>query len=71
MIERDERAAVVHSGSTRELLEAWVDNVVESWRDHWRGRDDHRYGVDFAAFLGERFLTDFALRDRVRNRDRA
>lgn len=42
-------------------LEHWIRGVVSAWQEHWMGKD-HRYGRDFAAFVGERLLTDFSLR---------
>jgi len=44
-----------------EKIEAWFREVECVWDKHWKGRD-HRYGRDFAAFVGERLLTDFHLR---------
>ena len=46
-----------------EGLDAYMTKVVAAWREHWEGRD-HRYGTDFAAFLGERLMTDYRLRDQ-------
>jgi len=43
------------------ILDEWMKSVVDSWVENWKGKD-HRYGHDFAAFLGERFLTDFDMR---------
>lgn len=43
-------------------LREWIQVVAKDWRLHWRGRD-HRYGRDFAAFVGERLMTDFRLRE--------
>lgn len=49
--------------SSRRSLDEWALETAEAWNEHWRERPDHRYGLDFAAFLGERFLTDFNLRN--------
>lgn len=48
---------------TKGGLDEWMTGVVSSWREHWEGTD-HRYGKDFAAFLGERVITDFHLREQ-------
>ena len=40
----------------------WIKSVVKAWKEHWEGKD-HRYGRDFAAFLGERLITDFNVKD--------
>lgn len=69
-LRRDKRAVVVHSPATRKTLQHWADDVARAWLETWKGRDDHRYGKDFAAFMGERFLTDFDMRD-VEDRVRA
>ena len=44
-------------------MRSWMKAVVRAWKDQWRLHKDHRYGRDFAAFVGERLLTDFSLRD--------
>jgi hypothetical protein len=41
---------------------SWLEDVVTAW-SFWSQRTDHRYGCDFGAFLGERFLTDWNLRE--------
>lgn len=46
-------------------LDLYVADVRATWEECWKGRD-HRYGRDFAAFLGERLLTDFDLRHHER-----
>lgn len=43
-------------------LRVWMDDVAYHWESQWKGTD-HRYGQSFAAFVGERFLTDFGMRD--------
>jgi hypothetical protein len=48
-------------------LRVWMQGVIKAWQEHWEGRD-HRYGQDFAAFVGERLMTDFELRDLERRR---
>lgn len=63
-LRRDRRGVVIHSAGTGALLDNWLANVVHHWREEWEGKD-HRYGHDFAAFLGERFLTDFDRREAV------
>lgn len=45
-------------------IEEWYDEVKETWEGYWKGKD-HRYGCDFAAFVGERLMSDFRLRDRA------
>lgn len=65
-LRRDGRAVVIHSPATRKTLDAWTTDVVRAWQGHWRERSGHRYGKDFAAFLGERFLTDFDMRHHER-----
>jgi hypothetical protein len=47
-------------------LRTWMEGVVKAWRDYWQGKD-HRYGHDFASFVGERLMTDFELRDLEQN----
>ena len=42
----------------------WYDEVRETWEGFWKGKD-HRYGRDFAAFLGERLMSDFRLHNRA------
>jgi hypothetical protein len=44
-------------------LERWMLGALRDWDDHWKPRTDHRFGKDLYAFLGERLLTDFHLRD--------
>jgi hypothetical protein len=39
----------------------WAESVRLAWLEYWAG-EDHRYGRDFAAFMGERFMTDFDVR---------
>lgn len=61
-------AAAVYSGrmfarQTHRDIEGYVREVRSVWRGHWAKRPDHRYGKDFAAFLGERLLSDFDLRE--------
>ena len=46
-----------------EKMRVYMDDVVECWERTWRGKN-HRYGHDFAAFLGERVMTDFDLRSQ-------
>ena len=48
-------------------LEQWVQEVADVWQSTWKSKPNHRYGRDFAAFLGERLLTDFDLRDKEPN----
>jgi hypothetical protein len=48
-----------------ESMDQYVAGVVRDWEKFWKGRD-HRYGHDFHAFLGERMLTDFDLRQHDR-----
>lgn len=53
----------------RDFLDGWMEDVVESWRGYWKDKGDvppHRYSLDFGAFVGERLMTDFALRHRER-----
>jgi hypothetical protein len=40
-------------------MHQYIDEVHNAWMIHWASRPDTRYGKDFAAFLGERILTDF------------
>ncbi|MFI5230756.1 MAG: hypothetical protein ACHQWU_16920 [Gemmatimonadales bacterium] len=47
-------------------LRVWLASRAQDWDRHWKGRD-HRYGDDFAAFVGEALLTDFELRDLGRD----
>jgi hypothetical protein len=42
-------------------LEAFAVQVQRDWLNHWKDRGDHRYAKDYAAFLGERLITDFRL----------
>jgi hypothetical protein len=60
-LKRNERGVVIHSPATRKTLQAWADSVALDWSIYYRDTV-HRYS-DFAAFLGERFLSDFDLRD--------
>ena len=46
-------------------IEAWFSDVKKAWKEYWKDVD-HRYGRDFAAFVGERLMTDFGLRDTER-----
>jgi hypothetical protein len=54
-------------------LRSWLEGVARTWAGYWKTHPEeppHRYKRDFAAFVGERLLTDFNLRDiekRVRN----
>jgi hypothetical protein len=48
-------------------LRAWVVEVRHTWEGYWRQKEGHRYAHDFAAFVGERMLTDFDLRHVVRS----
>lgn len=44
----------------------WLEQVAEVWLEQWKNHQavpPHRYKIDFAAFVGERLLTDFELRD--------
>jgi len=50
------------SAELRARIREWMQDVVFAWRGYWKGKD-HRYGHDFAAFVGERLLTDFDLRE--------
>lgn len=49
---------------TQDFMETWVASVREVWEKHWQKRE-HRY-KDFYAFLAERLLTDFSLREPLR-----
>ena len=60
-IARRRSAKPVDVKSTPALKE-WVQEVAEDWSVFWAHRSDHRYR-DPEAFLGERFLTDFGLRE--------
>lgn len=45
---------------------AWLEEIAATWAGYWKNHDmqpAHRYKMDFAAFVGERFMTDFNLRD--------
>ena len=42
-------------------IEGWYVEVRETWEGFWKGRNEHRYGRDFAAFVGERLISDFRL----------
>ena len=67
-MKRNERGVVVIAPSARKTLEAWVEDVAFHWREEWAHREDHPYSR-LSTFLGERFLTDFDVRD-VENRVR-
>lgn len=47
------------------LFVAWLEDVGREWREEWSHRDDHPFSR-FSTFLGERFLTDFDLREAER-----
>ena len=53
-------AIAIGARQERERLVAWHAQVREDWRQYWQGKD-HRYGRDFAAFLGERLRNDYRL----------
>ena len=56
-------AATASREDVRKVVLDWALDVRATWREHWQPRPDHRYGQDFAAFLGERLLTDCDLRE--------
>lgn len=43
---------------TKEELIVWLEDVTTKWEEYWKLQPDSRYGKDFAAFVGERLLTD-------------
>ena len=57
----DDYAAALSQPRQENGLDSYMADVVKAWRGHWEGRNDHRYGRDFAAFLGERLMNDFNL----------
>lgn len=66
-LERDEQLQVKLAVDSHELLLPWIEDVRLHWELEWRHKEPvnghlHRYTKDFAAFLGERFLTDFKFR---------
>lgn len=46
------------------IMKKYVDGVRSAWLKHWEPRQDHRYGRDFCAFLGEAVMTHFGLERR-------
>ena len=60
-IERRRTAKKIDVTATAVVTE-WVQEVAKDWLVFWAHRSDHRYR-DPEAFLGERFLTDFGLRE--------
>ena len=47
-------------------MDLYVAEVVKTWEEYWKPKVHHRYGQSFHAFLGERILTDFDLRQHDR-----
>lgn len=47
----------------KSLMEDWLKKVIKDWNRFYLNEPNKRYGIDIAAYIGERLLSDFDLRE--------